>query len=98
MGYTKGLIRIVLTFIIFFLIVACAGTYFTWDTARQIKMGMTEAELQQLMGQPNRVTSQGDKQIWVWAFTDPTLSSRSVSVIMQDGEVIEVPKIPDSFK
>lgn len=77
----------------------CAGTNFSYENARQVKVGMTEAEVTRLMGQPYSVASRGDEQMWVWSRANGfTGASRSVSFKMKDGRVIEVPQIPESFE
>lgn len=81
------------------LLAGCAGTNFSYDNARQVKVGMTETELTRLMGPPYSVTSRGDEQMWVWSRANGfTGASRAVSFKMKDGRVVEVPQIPASFK
>ncbi len=77
----------------------CAGTNFSYDNARKVQVGMTEAKVTQIMGRPYMVTSRGDEQMWVWSRANGfTGSSRAVSFKMKNGVVAEVPAIPDSFK
>jgi len=76
----------------------CAGTYFTFDKARQVKVGMTESELQHLMGKPNVVTSSGGHVRWIYAYGTGLGTARSVSFVFTDGKVTEVPSIQASFK
>lgn len=77
----------------------CAGTKFDFEAARQVKVGMTEAEVQELMGRPYSVTTKGDSQIWVWSYANGmTGAHQAVSFVMKDGKVESVPKIPESFK
>ena len=85
------------------LLTACAtaGTKFDFSQARQIGVGMTEQEVVQLMGKPMSVTARGQNQVWVWSYAKAgafSVDSKSVSVIFQDGRVVEAPTIPDSFK
>lgn len=87
----------ILTILLAALLCGCAGTYFTFDKAREVKVGMTEAEVQKIMGSPYMVTSSGGKQIWVYSFATGFGSARSVSYAFADGKVTEVPKIPNSF-
>lgn len=89
--------RIAIIIFLVLFIASCAGTPFNWDDARKITPGMNEQQLTDLMGRPYSVTARGDKQIWVWVFTDAFMASKSVSVVMQDGKVIEAPPIPASF-
>lgn len=77
----------------------CAGTEFSYDQARRVSVGMTEAEVVAIMGPPYSVVSRGDGQMWVWSHANGlTGSSRAVSFKMQDGRVAEVPNIPTSFE
>lgn len=81
------------------LLAGCAGSDFSYDNARQVRVGMTEAEVTQLMGQPYSVASRGDEQMWVWSQANGfTGASRAVSFKMKDGKVVEVPQIPESFR
>ena len=80
---------------------ATAGTKFDFQNARQLRVGMTEQEVTQLMGKPMSVTARGQSQIWVWSFAKAgafSIDSKSLSVIFTDGLVSEAPTIPDSFK
>lgn len=79
------------------LLTGCAGTYFTFDKAREIKVGMTGADIQQIMGRPYMVTTSAGKEIWVYTYATGFGSVRSVSYILRDGKVVEVPEIPGSF-
>lgn len=77
---------------------ACAGTNFNWDTARQIKPGMTEQEVTALMGRPYLVKSAGSQVTWVWSHANALGASKAVSVVFVDGKVSDAPAIPESFK
>lgn len=77
---------------------ACAGTAFHWDSARQIKAGMTEQEVTAIMGQPYLVQSKQSGIIWVWSYADAFAGAKSVSVVFVDGRVAEPPPIPASFR
>jgi outer membrane protein assembly factor BamE (lipoprotein component of BamABCDE complex) len=75
------------------------GSNFEFDRARQVKVGMTEAELTTLMGKPFSVTSRGDTQVWVWTyFNAMTGASQTITFGMKEGTVSFVPAIPASFK
>ena len=77
----------------------CAGTPFKWDNARKVHVGMTKEEVTKIMGKPYSVSSTSDgTEKWVWVFATGWGSSRSFRVDFKDDIVIEVPKIPDSFK
>jgi len=77
----------------------CAGTNFSYDEARKVKIGMTEDEVTQIMGPPYSVVSRADGQMWVWSHANGmTGTSRVISFRMVDGKVVEVPTIPASFK
>jgi outer membrane protein assembly factor BamE (lipoprotein component of BamABCDE complex) len=76
----------------------CAGTRFSFANARQVKVGMTTAEMQDLMGRPYSVTTRGDNEIWIWSQANGFTGSHSaVSFTVKDGVVIGVPRIPDNF-
>jgi hypothetical protein len=77
----------------------CAGTSFSYDEARKIKVGMTEDQVTQIMGPPYSVVSRADGQMWIWSHANGmTGASRVISFRMVDGKVVEVPTIPSSFK
>ncbi|UVL26835.1 outer membrane protein assembly factor BamE domain-containing protein [Pseudomonas donghuensis] len=77
----------------------CAGTNFTYDQARQVKVGMTEDQVVELMGPPYSVVSRADGQMWIWSYANGMSgASRVVSFRMVDGKVVEVPIIPTSFE
>jgi len=78
---------------------ACAGTSFKWDSARQIKSGMTTQEVTALMGAPNNVSAVGSTVRYVWV--DVNLlngSTKTLAVDFVDGRVQKAPPIPDEFK
>lgn len=77
----------------------CAGTNFDFSKARQVQVGMTEAQVTSLMGPPYSVVSKEGTQIWIWSQANGfTGSSKSISFIMRNGKVESVPAIPESFK
>lgn len=81
------------------LVAGCAGTRFSFEDARQVTVGMTEAEVVERLGKPYMVTSRGDSQIWVWSQANGfTGSSQAVTFIFRDGKVVTVPTIPASFR
>lgn len=81
------------------LLMGCAGTNFSYDKARQVKVGMTEAELVALMGRPYSVMSRDGSQLWVWSHANGfSGSSRAISFELRDGRVASVPDIPSSFR
>lgn len=70
-----------------------------WDDARQLTVGMTPSELTTKMGTPYSVTSKSDgTEIWQWVNVDMMFGVQQLSVILKDGKVVTVPKIPDSFR
>lgn len=89
-----------LTMIFIGLIVAgCAGTPINMSRAREVKVGMTETEVTDLMGKPYSITTRGDEQIWVWANANGITGAHTVlSYGMRDGKVVSVPTIPNSFQ
>lgn len=79
------------------MVAGCAGTPFSFDSARQVRVGMTEAQLTGIMGRPYSVTTRGDQQIWVWSEASAFGGARSVSFVLRGGKVEGVPTIPASF-
>lgn len=77
----------------------CAGTSFSYDEARKVKVGMTEEQVTQIMGPPYSVVSRADGQMWIWSHANGmTGASKVISFRLVDGKVVEVPTIPTSFK
>lgn len=76
---------------------ACAGTDFAWSQARQLRAGMTPAEVEALMGRPYMVTVRGDQTVWVWSHVNALGSARTLSVVFKGGALTEAPTIPDTF-
>ena len=78
----------------------CMGSYFTWDKARLVKVGMTEAQVTRAMGgPPYMVQSLGNKKVkYIYAYGTGLGGSGSFTVMFQDGVASEVPEIPVSFK
>lgn len=75
---------------------ACAGVPFSWDNARQVKVGMTTAEVNELMGRPYLVASMSDgRERWNWTFATGLGSMKTYNAFIKDGKVVEVPRIPD---
>ena len=77
---------------------ACAGTKFSFDDARRVQVGMTEAQLQEILGAPTAVVARGDQVVWVWSYADAFTGSRSVSFVLKDGVVATVPNLPATYK
>jgi hypothetical protein len=89
----KIIIAVVLAFLI-----GCAGSPFNFESARQVTVGMTEAQLIDKMGEPYMKVGKKDSEVWIWSFAyGLSLNSQSVSFIMKDGKVTELPTIPKSF-
>ncbi|WP_162788092.1 hypothetical protein [Chromobacterium haemolyticum] len=85
-----GLISLALT--------ACAGTPFKWDSARQIKQGMTTEEVTKLMGAPYSVVSREGVIRYIWVDVGAFSGSKSVAVDFKDGRAVSAPPIPEEFK
>lgn len=75
----------------------CVGTPFRWDTARKIQLGMTKAQVQEIMGKPYMVSTVGESEVWMWSYGTGLGTGGAFKVLMKDNKVAEVPKIPDSF-
>lgn len=91
-------IKTIIIAITFLLLTACAGTPFKWSDARKIQPGMTTAEVTQIMGTPNNVTSRNGTLIYVWVSVNSFSGSKTLRVDFKDDKVITAPPIPDSFQ
>ena len=77
---------------------ACAGSgSIKWDHARQIKIGMTEKEVTQLMGSPYQIQGAGEHDRWVWVNVVAFGGVEKMTASFKNGVVVEVPRIPESF-
>jgi hypothetical protein len=80
------------------LLIGCAGSSFKFENARQVTVGMTEAQLIDRMGDPYKKIGKKDYEIWIWSHANGLSGkSQSVSFIMKDGKVSGLPTIPKSF-
>jgi len=75
----------------------CAGTPFTFGQASQVKVGMTEDQLYEIMGNPYMVVSQEDGQRFIYTHATAFSGAKSVSFDTKDGKVTKVPYIPSSY-
>lgn len=81
-----------------FALFGCAGTNFSWDSARQIKPGMSEAEVTALVGPPYMTIARGDLLVYTWSYASTFGGTRALSIPFRDGKVVEVPNVPATFK
>ncbi|WP_136477286.1 outer membrane protein assembly factor BamE [Pseudomonas sp. DG56-2] len=75
----------------------CAGTPFTFGQASQVKVGMTEDQLYEIMGNPYMVTSREEGQMWIYSHATAFSGAKTVSFETKDGKVTKVPYIPKDF-
>lgn len=87
-----------LSLLLLALILGCAGNHFAWDDARRVQLGMSEAEVQAIMGKPNVVTSSDQGVKWTYAYGTALGTGAHVSFAFQSNRVVRVPQIPSSFK
>lgn len=78
------------------ILIGCAGKNFTWEQAKQIKVGMSEAELIALMGEPSLVRTQPDGILYVWSYADTFNGAKSIAIPLKEHIVTSVPPIPFS--
>jgi hypothetical protein len=84
--------------IIFVFLVGCAGTNFSWDNARKLKLGMNETEVVELMGPPNHINSSTNGTIWVWVWVNLYSQTKTLTVTMKDGVLTKIPDIPKTYQ
>lgn len=75
----------------------CAGTRFTFGQASQVKVGMTEDQLYEIMGNPYMVTSREEGQMWIYSHATAFSGAKTVSFETKDGKVTKVPYIPKDY-
>ena len=95
------IIKAAITSILVTILAACGtGTKIDWNNARQVKAGMNQQEVTELMGRPYSVTSKGNgQQTWVWVYVNGfTMGTQSAALNFKDGKVVQAFEIPDSFK
>ena len=91
--------HLISTALISLALVGCAGTNFEWNKVRDLRVGMSEAEVITLLGSPTAVRSSAEGVTWAWANVNLfTAETRTVSVVFREGKVASVPQIPTSYK
>lgn len=78
--------------------IGCAGTPFDWQAARQIKVGMTEQQVEAIMGAPYLIKSAPEGTTWVWSYANLASQVRTYSVTLNGGKVIAVPDLPANYQ
>ena len=79
---------------------AYAGTPDVWDQARKLKVGMTEKEVNEVMGRPSQaenVDKDGTYR-WVWVDVNLKTGSQKISAELKNGTVVSTPFIPDWYR
>jgi hypothetical protein len=79
------------------LLAACAGTPFTFGQASKVKVGMSEDQLYEIMGNPYMTVSKEDSQSWIYTHATAFSGAKSISFETKDGVVSKVPYIPKDF-
>ena len=92
-GPMKPALHVAARKLVFWLAACATQTPFEWGRAKQVRLGMTEADLRALMGRPNKIEIRDDTQMWVWSYTTPSKATRSVSFELKDGVVTAIPYI-----
>lgn len=87
----------IITIIAALALAACAGTPFSFGQANKVKVGMTEDQLYEIMGNPYSVVSKSDSQMWIYTHATAFSGAKTVSFELKDGKVATVPTIPKSF-
>lgn len=88
--------RIALLLTLLMLSGACASTGrdFSFDDARRIKLGMTEAQVLEIMGRPTNKSIDLSGELWMWIYVTSTIGSppnrKSFAVKLRDGQVIYI--------
>lgn len=76
----------------------CAGTPFSWASARQVKLGMTTKQVLDILGEPTSAAwRDNNTQVFVWVDSNAFTGVKSFSVFFTDRKVSSVPPIPDGY-
>ena len=75
----------------------CVGTPFRWETARKVHVGMTKAEVLEVMGKPYVMSTAGETDIWQWTYGTGLGTGGNYRIVIKDGKVSEVPRIPEEL-
>lgn len=79
--------------------VGCTGSDFQWRQASQLRPGLTQDQVESLMGRPTDVRARDQGAVWTWTYLSPAGGeARSVSVVMRDGRVVDAPVVPQTFR
>jgi ribosomal protein L19E len=81
------------------LLCGCAGTRINWDSARQVKQGMTKEEVRGLMGEPYMVMARSDGTTkWIWSYANALGGHGSAAMSFdKDGRAATGFNVPDNF-
>lgn len=66
------------------------GRDFSFDDARRVKLGMTEAQVLEIMGPPTNKSIDMTGELWMWIYVDAGLNSKSFAVKLKDDSVIYI--------
>ncbi len=79
-------------------LLGCAGTPFSWESARQVKLGMTTKQVVEIMGQPTTASwRDNNTQVYVWVDSNAFTGMKTFSVHFTDRKATSVPPIPDGY-
>ncbi|MFZ5500625.1 MAG: outer membrane protein assembly factor BamE domain-containing protein [Candidatus Micrarchaeota archaeon] len=78
------------------------GPNFKWKDVQSLQMGMSKAEVVQILGKPTSVTAtttdQGQREVYVWVHVDAFMNSKYVSVVFLNDMVTSLPPVPEGAK
>ena len=77
----------------------CTGSDFQWNQASQLRPGLTQEQVEALMGSPTDVRTREQGAVWTWTYLNAASGqARAVSVVMRDGRVVDAPGVPLAFR
>ena len=83
-----------LALVLFLGLSGCGSNRFDFNQAKLVQVGMTEAELVELLGPPYAVRGRGPNQTFVWLYAHGvTAKNGAVSYGLTDGRVTSLPDI-----
>lgn len=87
--------RMIFVAIMTMALLACVGVPVNWDSARQLKAGMTEDQAIAIMGPPQSVEPSADFKRIIWRSSDLLTGAHSnLELIFVGGKLRDIPRLP----
>lgn len=81
-------LKSLITALSFCLLVACAGTQFSWEDTEKVKNGMTESEVIAILGKPYSRSQSGNNSKLIWSFATAFGGAKAVAYSFENGKIV----------